>query len=134
MIAFGFLLNLFYDGGCGDAIISKEAVDMLISLGRATLHLPGPLYLEGVNNQTSISEYGVYEITLPLKNSNDARMTALCLDEITFPFPKYPLQKVESDIQSYVRSNEPELVPRLPQLSEEVGGKVHFMIGKHYLK
>ena len=134
LIAFGYPLNIFYDGGCGDALISKEAVDMLTSIGRATLHLPGPLYLEGVNKQQSISKHGVYEIRLPLKNGNDARMTALCLDEITSPFPKYPLSKVENDIQSYVKSNEPSLLPSLPKLSEEVGGKVHFMIGKHYLK
>ena len=47
---------------------------------------------------------------------------------------KYPLSKVENDIQSYVKSNEPSLLPNLPKLSGEVGGKVHFMIGKHYLK
>ena len=134
MIACGFLLNMFYDGGCGDALISKEAVDQLMSIGRATLHLAGPLFLEGVNNQQSVSKHGVYEITLPLKNGEEAKMTALCLDQITTPFPKYPLSKVESDIQSYVKSHEPDLLPRLPKLSEEVGGKVHFMIGKHYLK
>ena len=134
MIAFGFLLNIFYDGGCGDALVSKEGVDRLESVGRATLLRPGPIYLEGVNNQESVSEHGVYEITLPLRNGNEAKMNALCLDDITSPFPKYPLQEVEKDIHSFVESNEPDVLPRLPSLSEEVGGKVHFMLGKHYLK
>ena len=61
-------------------------------------------------------------------------MNALCLADITSPFPKCPLQEAEKDIQSFVKFNEPDLLPRLPSLSEEVGGKVHFMLGKHYLK
>ena len=133
-IANGFRLTFFYDGGCGDAIISKECADLLMQVGRAKLKIPGPLELWGVNNQMSISDHGVYTITLPLRNGKEAKINALCLDEITTVFPKYPLEQVNQDIRSYVENHEKELMPRLPMLSGEVGGKVHLMLGKHYMK
>ena len=58
----------------------------------------------------------------------------MCLDEITTDFPKYPLEKVNQEVLSYVESNAKELLPSLPTLSGEVGGKVHVMLGKHYMK
>ena len=130
----GFHLNFFYDNGCGEAIISKEAVDRLMDLGRATLDLPGPLVLNGVNKQESICEYGIYAIKLPLKNGNDAKIRALCLDEITAPFPIYQLGQVENDIRAYVEKTQKGLLNQLPRLPKEVGGKVHVMLGKHYMK
>ena len=82
----------------------------------------------------SVSKHGVYTITLPLKTGIEAEMNALCLDEITTDFPKYPLDKVNQEVLTYVESNAKELLPSLPTLSGEVGGKVHVMLGKHYMK
>ena len=50
-------INMFFDGGCGDMVISKPTVDYLMSIGRAKLLKPGPVYLTGVSDHTSISEY-----------------------------------------------------------------------------
>ena len=133
-IANGFRLNYFYDGGCGEAIISKECADLLMRVGRARLKIPGPLELWGVNKQMSVSTHGVYTITLPLKNGKEAEINALCLDEITTEFPKYPLEQVNSDIRSFVERSDKDLLPQLPTLAGEVGGKVHVMLGKHYMK
>ena len=130
-IAHGFRLNFFYDGGCGEAIISKECADLLMRVGRARLKIPGPLELWGVNKQMSVTKHGVYTITLPLKNGKQAEIDALCLDDITSEFPTYPLEKVNNDIRSYAKNYEKEV---LPNMSGEVGGKVHVMLVKHYRK
>ena len=133
-VAPGVKLNFFYDNGCGDAIFSKDACDMLKELGRAKIDLPGPLLLKGVNDQESSCPHGAWSVSLPLKDGGNADLSGLCLDVITTPFPKYPLEQVEKDIRSAVERNDKKLLAKLPKLSKEAGGTIHVMLGKHYLK
>ncbi len=133
-LASGFKLNIFYDSGCGDAIISKEACDKLKGIGKAKIDVPGPLILKGVNDQESTCPHGAWTVILPLKNAHDANLSGLCLDVITTPFPKYPLEQVEKDIRSAIEKKDKKLLSKLPRLSKEVGGTVHVMLGKQYLK
>ena len=128
------LFNLFYDSGCGDMVSSKRAIDVLESQGRAKLIRPGPLILEGVNNQVSICKHGRYEIKIPLADGSDAVMRGLCFDNVTSDFPIYTLTEVEKDFCARLKALDKNLFDRLPQLPKEVGGKVDIMIGKHYLK
>ena len=39
----GEKFNIFYDSGCTDMICKKSAIDKLVSLGRATHEVPGPM-------------------------------------------------------------------------------------------
>ncbi len=130
----GLKLNLFYDSGCGDLIVTKDAVDKLMQIGRAKQTSKGPIVLSGVGKQESISEYGNYSVRLPLQTGSEAIMNGICVDEITIPFPKYHLKVVEEDIRENIGIKDKELLARLPRLPCEVGGIVDVMIGKQYLK
>ena len=90
--------NLFYDNGCGDMIITKDALERLQRLNRAVVIDPTPKLLTGVNNQTSNCEHGMVQIKLVLKNGEDTKLSGICLNDITRPFLKYPLSAVEKDI------------------------------------
>ena len=60
-------------------------------------------------------------------------MSGLCLDRVTGKFPKYPLDKVESDF--YTKEVKiKRFSGELPKLPKEVGGEVDIMIGIQYLK
>ena len=122
-----YLFNLFYDSGCGDLVVSKSAVDQLEAMGRAKLLRPGPLILEGVNNQVSICKHGRYEIRIPLADGSDAVMSGLCFDNVTSNFPIYTLTEVEKDFCARIKALDKNLFDRLPQLPKEVGGKVDIM-------
>ena len=127
-------VNLFFDTGCGDMIVSKECVDKLMEKGLAKLEFDGPLTLNGVGNQQSICQHGAYSITLPSESGSMAKMSGLCVDSITVPFPKYPLKKVEKDFRNEISKSNPDILPSLPRLPSHVGGKVDVMLGKQYLK
>ena len=43
-------LNLFYDSGCGDIIVSKKCIDKLMKMGLAKLEYSGQITLNGVGN------------------------------------------------------------------------------------
>ena len=133
-VAPGLEGNGFYDSGCGKGIVRKEFKDKLESIGRATLIRPGPIILEGVNQQSSSCDYGEYCVRLELKNGTDAEMKCICLENITIPFPKYPLKTVEEDILKEVGEIDKDILPRLPRLPDSVGGPVDIMIGTAYLK
>ena len=126
-------VNMFYDGGCGDMVISKATVDFLLSIGRATLLKPGPLCLKGVNDQTSISEHGVYEIILPLSDGTEATFSGICLDKVTADLPRFPLKDVEKDVRNAcLEQGGKELVDSLPKLPSEIGGETHILLGIKY--
>ena len=130
----GLQFNIFYDSGCGDLVISKDCRNRLTSIGRAKLEHDGPITLNGVGNQTSVCDLGVFSIQIPLNGGVDARMCGICVETITTPFPKYPLEKVEKDFRLSVERINRDLVSTLPKLPKEVGGVVDIMIGKQYLK
>ena len=60
-------LNLFYDSGCGDIIVSKKCIDKLMKMGLAKLEYSG---------QTS-ANMGAYSIMLPLDTGEQAKMTGI---------------------------------------------------------
>ena len=129
-----FLINLFFDSGCGDLVIRKDCCDKLNSLGRANLECPGPIVVHGVGNQKSICDYGSYSVKLPLNDVENAWMCGICVDDISFPFPVYPLEIVEKDFHDQVSKFNIKMVDELPRLPKTVGGVVDIMIGKQYLK
>ena len=105
----GLKFNLFYDSGYGDLVVNRECTDELRKLGRAKQEFSGPVVLNGVGNQESICENGVYSISLPLK-------------------------RVEDDFRKNIANINSDMLPHLPRLPNEVCGKVDIMIGKQYLK
>ena len=126
--------NMFYDGGCGDLCLSREFKDKLVSVGRAKCLVEGPIVLEGAGGQISSHEEGIWEVTLQLGNGQDAVMSGLCCEKLTSPFPLYCLKDVEKDFHEQIAKKDPHLLPVLPSLPNQVGGKVDLMIGKQYLK
>ena len=52
--------NIFYDNGCGDSIVTKTCADRLVAKGLATLEIPGPIDLWGVNNQKSVCAWDLH--------------------------------------------------------------------------
>ena len=126
--------NIFYDSGCGDLVVTKETVDQLKEKGLAKQEFTGPIVLNGVGNQTSVCENGIYSISLRLASGYEAKMSGVCVDSITVPFPKYSLQKVERDFKETIAKTNPEIMSSLPKLPKAVGGKVDIMIGKQYLR
>ena len=126
-------LNLFFDSGCGDMVIRKDAVDILQQQGRATLLSPGPITFTGVGDKRSVSEHGTYTVRLPLLNGNDATISGLCLDKVTADFPKYYLQKVAKDVEAMGKS-EGVNWKDLPILPSQVGGRTDVIIGLKYKK
>ena len=126
-------INMFFDGGCGDMVISKPTVDYLMSIGRAKLLKPGPVYLTGVSDHTSISEYGWYSVILPLSDGTEATLSGLCLDRVTADLPRFALKDVENDvIRMCQEQGGSALVNSLPKLPEEIGGETHILLGIKY--
>ena len=124
---------MFFDGGCGDMVISKPTVDYLMSIGRAKLLKPGPVYLTGVSDHTSISEYGWYSVILPLSDGTEATLSGLCLDRVTADLPRFALKDVENDvIRMCQEQGGSALVNSLPKLPEEIGGETHILLGIKY--
>ena len=105
-----------------------------MQIGRAMKEYDGPITLNVIGNQKSICQYGIYSICMPLKDGTEAKMSGVCVDEVTLPFPKYPLKVVEQDIMKEVGKSDKNLVSKLPELPSEVVGQVDIMIGKHYLR
>ena len=130
----GLNLQIFFDSGCGDLVARKDCVDKLKLIGRDVKEYDGPITLNGVGNQTYICQNGIYSIRIPLKDGSEAKTDGVCVDEITLPFPIYPLKVVEQDIIREVGESNKNLISRLPKLPKELGGQVDIMIGKHYLK
>ena len=131
----GHSLNLFFDDGCGDIVIKKTALDILLRLGRAILEFPGPLKLKGVGDHLTISEHGAYSICLPLKNGMNVTLSGICLDRVTAEFRTYSLKTVEQDIRAACeQTGDASLLDRLPKLPAFVGGNTDILIGSKYLK
>ena len=121
-------LNIFYDNGCSDFILSSKAVKLLGPM--ATMFNNKPINLGGVGDSVTTS-IGSYYVTLPLHDGKSVTLSGLCLERITSTFPFYPLQQVEKDIVNDYRRIGTKQLPRLPAV---VGGEVHLMIGVKYLR
>ena len=123
-------LLIFYDNGCSDFVISKNAIDLLGS--RVKQISTQPINIGGVGDSTTQSLNGIYTVKLPLHNGNEVSLTGACLPKITETFPTYPLRDVEGDIDAaYKASGGTSTLPKLPS---SIGGDVHIMIGIKYLR
>ena len=125
----GHKFNLFFDNGCGDMVIKKSALDILLGLNRATLEKPGPIPLSGVGDLVSWCQHGKYSVRLPLKGGGDVELTGLCLDKVTCTFPTYPLAKVTSQAKSMSSRVVKRKFPKMPK---EVGGNTDILVGVLY--
>ena len=85
-------------------------------IGKAAKEYDGPITLNGVGNQKSICDFGIYSIRIPLKDGTEAKMRGVGVDEVTLPFSKYPLKVVEQDIRREVGKSNKSLVSKLPEL------------------
>ena len=101
-------------------MVRKDCVDKLMQIGRAVKEYDGPITLNGVGNQKSICQYGIYSIHIPLKDGTEAKISGVCV--------------VAQDIMREVGESDKNIVSKLHRLPSEVGGQVDIMIGKHYLR
>ena len=123
--------SLFYDGGCRHFCSRHEAV---LRLGdRAVEIRPGPVTIGGVCGMTSTTPYGIHQIKLPLPDNKVAKMSGVCLEQITEKFPLYPLDRIESDIRKDFIATRGNL-RGLPKLGSRVGGETDFMLGMKYYR
>ena len=124
--------TLFFDTGCSDMVSRYEAIQRIGD--RAKLEVQGPISLGGVGDLKTQSQYGIYQVRLPLVNGSNAVLAGVCLETITNKFPMYPLEgKIKDDIfEEYekIGKNSSDL-PKLPAV---IGGNVDFMIGTKYLR
>ena len=127
-------VNIFYDGGCSDAVISKYIADLLASVGLAWNEIPGPLKLIGVGNYVLDCPHGIWTIKLPLKNGRFCTISGICLDEVTKPLPICKLGKVEQDVRTQFEAEGGASVGALPRLPKQVGGRTDLLLGSQYLR
>lgn len=124
--------TVFFDTGCSDFVSRHEAVQKISE--RSHQEIKGPIDIGGVGDSVVVSEYGVYEVKIPLHNGENAVFFGVCLEKITACFPDYPLDgKVQRDIHDGYKSIGGD-VKDLPSLPKTVGGDVDFMIGAKYMR
>ena len=116
-------MNIFYDNGCSDFIVSSKGVQLL---GSSAYKFDNqPILLKGVG-ESIISSLGSYHVSLPLYNGEIVTLSGLCLKEVTSTFPIFPLKEVEEDIiRDYQSTGGKQPLPKLPPC---VGGEIHLMI------
>ena len=101
------LLNLFFDGGCGDMVCSKDATPRLSKCrgDRAIEVIPGPTQLIGVSDTVIKSEQGLWMLKLPMANGKNAVVSGLCLNKVTHTIPDYEFEDAARDIKEYCKKN-----------------------------
>ena len=125
-------INLFYDSGCSESNCRKEATTKLGD--RAREITPGPLHLFGVGNSIVTAEHGEWEVSLPLADGGEAKISGLCLDQLTHKLPEYRLDgEVKTDILDYCRQIDVD-ESELPKFPMTAGGDTDIMIGSQYRK
>ena len=126
----GQSLLVFFDNGCSDFVISKDAVNKLGP--RCNKESSNPVTLGGVGNCKAESKLGMYSVKLPLHNGRQISLSGVCLEKITSRMPEYPIQEDAQDIQrSYSKSGGSNKLPNLPS---SIGGEVDLMVGVKYLR
>lgn len=124
----GEIFNIFFDTGCSDFIVSKNAVDRLGSYAKLISKIPAKII--GVGKNTTSSEYGIYRVKLPLITGETATLSGICLTDITGDFPLFPLKEAEKDL----RLSAGPLAKTFPKVPNHIGGRIDFMIGIKYLR
>ena len=122
------IFTVFYDDGCSDLVVRKDAVDRLGSY--ATKIFDGPLNISGIGGASTSSNHGIYAINIPLADGQIASMSGICLDKLTQTFPMYPLDEAVSSIHKAF-NGDASLLPKLPK---SIGGNIDIMIGIKYLR
>ena len=125
-------LNILFDGGCGEMVVSRLCVEKLRRLGRAINILAGPINIIGVGDNESVSNDGVFSICLTLHDGREAELSGLCLPKITATLPDYELSVVENDLIHDYRLNGPKNGRKLPKLPKKVGGDTDILLGARY--
>ena len=127
----GKTYNLFYDNGCGSAVISKSAIDRLEE--QALQLNANPITLGGVGDLVTKAEYGLYKFRLPLINGKNAILVAPCMDKITADFPEFPLDKVVHEMEKEASDNRIG-THSWPRVHSVCGGPTDIMLGIKYRK
>ena len=124
--------SLLYDTGCCDMLSRYAAIKSTGSRPKQETSIP--ISVGGVGNTEVKSNHPIFQVKLPLFNGSEATFSGVCLDQITFKFPQYPLKGiVEEDIAAGYKRQENN--PKdLPQLSQFVRGDTDFMLGIKYLR
>ena len=58
-------LNIFFDSDCGDMVIGKSVVDVLMQSGHTALLASGPITYSGVGDKNSSVYARAYSVRLP---------------------------------------------------------------------
>jgi len=88
--------TVFFDNGCSDFVIRKDAIDRLGS--HAVKIFNGCVNIGGVGGTSTQSSHGIYSINIPLHDGQMIPMSGICLDQITQTFPMYPLSSASADL------------------------------------
>ena len=133
----GHAFNLFFDDGCGEMVLKREAAETLKSLGLAKMVDSRPKILAGAGGVKTLVDHGEWEVSLPLitptkEGKANAELRGLCLDKVTTEFPRFQLKEAMGDIKKeWVKNNKENKLPIVPK---SVGGDTDIMIGVTYLK
>ena len=124
----GEMFNIFFDSGCSDFLITKDAVNRLGS--SATLLSKVPVSIGGLAGSKTISDHGLYRVKLPLSTGNYAQLSGICLPKLTDNFPLYSLCDAEKSLFDTAGA----IAKTFPKLPKTAGGKVDMMIGISYFR
>ena len=120
----------FFDSGCGDMCVSKDAINRLGELSELIVN--GPTPLGGIGDIVIESPHGIYDVSLPLFDGSTAKLRGVALDNLTNDFPEYILNsQIQTDIRTAYEESGGD-ASNLPLLPYSVGGKVDLMIGIKY--
>ena len=86
-----------FDSGCEAFVSRKGAVDRLPNACKKNVW-PGPITIHGVGGCEVVSQYGHYEVKLPIFDGRLATFSGLCLDTVTGAMPPYPVREARNDI------------------------------------
>ena len=127
-------LLVFYDSGCMTAAISTTAAATMESVNVR----PGPSTMCVAGGDVIQIPGGDEQVVIPMTEKKGyATLTAVCMDQVTSPFPTWHISKAWDEIISEFQTEFPELDAKrdLPTPPAEVGGKeVDLIIGIKYYK
>ena len=124
-------LLVFFDSGCGTASISQRVKELLNTEKMSD----GPSVISVAGGKTIPIPGGEERFSMPLADGKTrCTITALCMPEITSPFPTWNTETAVSDIVKSYRGHYPE-GPELPTVPPTIGGcAVDIMLGVQYLR
>ena len=125
---------IFYDSGCMTAAINTTAAATMESVNVR----PGPSTMCVAGGDVIQIPGGDEQVIIPMTDKKGyATVTAVCMDQVTSPFPTWHIAKAWEEIVIEFQAEFPELNPEkdIPARPSEVGGKeVDLIIGIKYYK